>query len=278
MTDGLGDHDRSNRNAAIVLVVVIGVVLFAGVATINLAWRYLRSRPAAPRAEPTPPSVTVRTEETQASPTARSESTATAVAGGALAPASRAEWWRYQEATADEPRYSLPREMDRTEIDPQTLFVPARRLARLLEPEAELSNDEAFSTRMPVRGGTVDLSNEGGLVFEYRYPLSPEQAASRGTTFGAIVVRVEWTAMTASRAFPAGPIRPTRAAPPDPSCPAKRAWSLAVASGVPKDAVASLQYHDVSHNGAGPFVWSFGVDDHPELHRDIDGQSCELVK
>jgi hypothetical protein len=270
---------RANRSAAIVLVALLVAMILAGVGTIAVSWYYLARmarRHAATRSQPVPSS-TVRTRVRAPSDDVPIASGATpGVARDALGPASRAEWWRYLETDPEDPRWTMPPGIDRTRVDPQTLFEPARRLAQLLEPRAELTNTAPFSAHMPVRGGTVDLTQPGFLLITFSYDYrDATRPPGMDRVAGAILVRVEYGTLTASRSFSMGPPSAPLA---DPTCPVVRAWQTAVSSGVPDNAVASLLYYDGAPFFRGGAVWSFRVDGHDELRREIDAQTCSLVK
>ena len=274
MTDLPSDARGADRSAAIVLGCLLLASLLVAGGVIGGAWLYLSSRPPTPpRSSPTPtqqPDVVAPTSR----PTAAS--TRSGVSRGALGPASRADWGRYLDTTGEEPRWRLPPEIDRTRVDPQVLFAPARRLAQLLEQGAELSNAFPFSTHTPVRSGTVDLSKEGYLLFKFTFDyVDPTKAPGEDHVAGAITVRGEYGGLRAYRSVQAGP---RNAALPDPSCPATKAWQTAVDSGVPEGSVASLLYYDAAPFGINAAVWSFRVEGHPELRREVDAQTCALVK
>jgi hypothetical protein len=270
MTDSPTGASRANRSAAIVVVVLLAALVLGSVVVIAVSWRYLASRPSArPTATRSAP---VRAES--APPTA-----APAVRSAAPAP-RRAE--RPSSATghdAEERRWPLPPETDLTKVEPLSLFEPARRLARSFDPRAELAPGFPFTTYFAVRRGAVDLSGEGFMLFDYAWThTDASKPPGEDLVQGAVSVRYQEGALVAHRTSSMGD-ELSHGVLPDPTCPVAKAWQAAVASGVPETAVAKLLYYDDTPFGpGGPYVWSFRVDGHDELRREIDAQTCSLVK
>ena len=161
------------------------------------------------------------------------------------------------------------RTADPSAVDPQELVAQATELADRAEPHAVLVDIYAKF----VVGGAVDLSGEGSLTYRYEYKyLDATQPPGRDGVAGAVTISVRGGRLIVSQMTL--PVEmPAKAAKPEPICPVKKAWSVAVASGVPADAVASLGY---SWSGP-PFYWEFRVAGHPELDRKVDAATCNVA-
>jgi hypothetical protein len=273
MTELQTDARRSNRSAAIVVAVLLGALLLGAVVVIAVSWHYLASRPGA---RPTVASSAPGGAEPAlpaASPAVRSAKPAPP---RAKRPALAAG------AEGEEHRWPLPPEIDRTKVEPLSLFEPARRLARSFDPRAELAPGFPFVVYFPVRRGAVDVTASDVMHFmHFNYAwsyLDASKPPGEDLVRGAVSVRYVEGALVARKTSSMGD-EPSNEVLPDPTCPAARAWQAAVASGVPETAVAKLLYYDATPFGpGGPYVWSFRVDGHDELRREIDAQTCVLVK
>jgi hypothetical protein len=66
---------------------------------------------------------------------------------------------------------------------------------------------------------------------------------------------------------------------PDPNCTFSNAWRAAVASGVASNAIVDIYYRDgFGKSAERKVVWSVSVNGHPELSRQIDSATCEILK
>jgi len=167
-----------------------------------------------------------------------------------------------------------PEHVDVLEVYPQ-----ARALALRLQPEARLVSIIAFQ----VRRGTVDLTRDGRVSVEFDFKgLDAAKPPGEDKVERKVTVEIKGN-RAAARMRPSA----TRledhgflsGALPDPMCTTKKAWSTAVASGVPDDAVGTMHYYNNrTFSPASPAVWSLRVDGHDELRREIDGRTGALVK
>jgi hypothetical protein len=170
---------------------------------------------------------------------------------------------------------------DPAHVDPGELVAQARALALRADPHAVLT---AISINPAITGGVVDVrpgSSWGFYTFEYSYfdkskPVGKDKIEGMITISGAGPrFRVTRTSVTMRLHVPG--FDPAGA--PDPHCTLKSAWKAAVASGVPDSAVASVSYGEAWAGRTNrPFVWSFRVDGHQDLNREIHGATCAVVK
>ena len=170
---------------------------------------------------------------------------------------------------------------DPTHVDPGELVAQARALALRSEPHVVLTQ---ISLNPAITGGVVDVrpgTSWGFYTFEYSYfdksrPVGKDKIDGMITISGAgLRFRVTKTNVTMRLHIPG--FDPAGAL--DPRCSLQKAWQAAVKSGVPSDAVASASYVEAWPPGRGkPFVWSFRVDGHNDLNREIHGQTCAVVK
>jgi hypothetical protein len=170
---------------------------------------------------------------------------------------------------------------DPAHVDPGELVAQARTLALRTDPRAVLTQ---ISITPAITGGVVDVrpgSSWGFYTFEYSYfdksrPVGKDKIEGMITISGAGPrFRVTKTSITMRLHIPG--FDPAGA--PDPRCSMRSAWQAAVKSGVPSAAVASVTYVEAWPPGSGkPFVWSFRVDGHNELNREIHGATCAVVK
>jgi hypothetical protein len=161
---------------------------------------------------------------------------------------------------------------DLTRVDPQEIARQARAIALHEEPRAVLVGITAHGA---VTAGTVDIKGGGSVLFDYQYRYfeknRPPGADKVEGTLWVHAVRSRF----AVRHVPGAMLLSVRPDPaPEPRCSARSAWKAVVQSGVPENAVASLRYGE--RRGGEPFLWSFDVEGHPELARQVDGATCAL--
>jgi len=166
---------------------------------------------------------------------------------------------------------------DMTAVDVGALFSQARVVAEKLQTGAQLTGITAFEM---VRG-TADLTGEVRVLYKFEHAgQDPSQPPGKDTVERAIDVTAQHGKLRGvRRVWPAtqlnrfgGPLKP-------PACTSRRAWEAATNSGVPDDAVAMLHYYDnTPFEAGGPWVWSVRVSGHDDYRREIDGQTCALVK
>jgi hypothetical protein len=173
---------------------------------------------------------------------------------------------------------------DPAHVDAQEIAPQARALAVRVEPHAVLMR---FAIYPAVNGATMDLrprsTNPSGepapsllFTFEYLY-FDKTRPPGQDKVQGEILIRAQGMVFKIQRSDRALSLSRPKPPPPgpDPRCSARDAWRAAVKSGMPADAVASVSYEQEWPPGLDlPYVWSFRVDGHPELRREIDGMTC----
>ena len=152
----------------------------------------------------------------------------------------------------------IPRSHDAKHIDPVPIVADATRLAREVEPGAELVSIEAD----PVRAGWVDVSASGFVYFAFQYGLD-------GGKSGWVEVMVEERGLSTFRHS----IPPHGTPVPAPACSLRDAWKAVVQSGVPEGTTLSFEYR-ARPNGA---TWRAEAAGRPDLLREVDGASCKVV-
>ena len=173
---------------------------------------------------------------------------------------------------------------DLARVDPADVIRQSVAQANKIEPRAKLTGGHFTE----LHGGLMNLKREskGFVTFEYRWS-DPSKPAGKDIVEGSFYVNSakgafsEWAHHknrgTASnlrdedraKAFPL----------PLPKCTAAQAWAVAVKSGVPADAVATVFWDKVhSFRGDQQTQWSFRVEGHDEYRREIDAQTCKLLR
>lgn len=164
---------------------------------------------------------------------------------------------------------------DPTRVDPVEAWPVIQALAARIGPDAELLGISA-SDVTPAIGGKYDLT-KGFLVVNLDYqcnvPGAPPGADLRD---GMIHVVVKAGSVHAERM---GPVLQPMSVPRlhAPPCPASAAFAAAVAAGVPANAVARMVYAGGTIDGSRQAIWIVTVDGHPELRREVDGETCARV-
>jgi serine/threonine-protein kinase len=150
--------------------------------------------------------------------------------------------------------------VDPATVDPVAVYPSVRALAIGLHPEAALSGIDAEEH---VEGGVVDLAAGGSIHYTFEFP------AKDGESSGIVQVEVTRHGIAGSRF----PFVVTGKPVPEPGCEARQVWRAAVDSGLHPETRAELHYADEP----GRATWIVSVAHRPELRREIDGQSCQLV-
>lgn len=251
--------------------------------------RWARGRTSSPGSEPTPvmtapPSATVAPQVPSTPPEPPPEPSAVE------APTT----WTTPPLASDEPKsppssephvgfsgdleWEVPIEAaDMTAVDVGELYAQARTVAVRLQSDAKFTGITAFETTH----GKADLSGEGRVLYKFEsVTLDPTQPAGKDSVERAIDVTAQRGKLRgARRNWPASKLEHFGGALQPPVCTGSQVWAVAVKSGVPEDAVAMLLYYDdTPFRAGGPWVWSVRVAGHDELRREIDGQTCAMVK
>ncbi len=121
--------------------------------------------------------------------------------------------------------------------------------------------------------GRVDAGVADVRSLEFAFRVRPQNA--RPGDDAPRYLEIEYQAGRFEAEY-SGPEPHARASKP-PTCKLKDAWKAAVASGLAANAIASVDYADDANPSLGG-VWSFYVANHTEMHRYVDGQTCQVVK
>lgn len=169
---------------------------------------------------------------------------------------------------------------DLTRVDPVELLPQAREIALGNDKHAVLTR--IFATK-GVTAGTVDVSGDSGVTFEFEWLyLDKSRPPGSDKVENGLWIsarRGRFSVMELHHAFALSRPKERRPDPaPAPRCSARDAWKAAVRSGVPANAVASMRYEPAAFPpGPGPFAWTFRVEGHDELKREVDGTTCAIV-
>lgn len=189
-------------------------------------------------------------------------------------------------AQADEPYFRFPGTLewerpveaaDMTAVDLAALVPQARTIAEKLQPGAQFTGIVAFD----VTRGMADLTGAGRVLYELEYVgQDPEAPPEKDTIERTITVTAQGGKLVGRRRnIPAATLKHAGGAVEPPTCTSAAAWAVAVKSGVPDTAVATIHYEDhTPFKPGGPWVWSIRVAGHDEHRREIDGKTCAMVK
>ncbi|MSP25694.1 MAG: hypothetical protein EXR75_11120 [Myxococcales bacterium] len=170
-----------------------------------------------------------------------------------------------------------------TRVDPVDVIVQAVAQAKQSDPHAKLVGANFNGLTQ----GALDLTKgaaQAFVRFEYRW-LDASQPAGKDVNEGSFYFIMSPDGVLTEFGRHGGmamELRPGSrdegAFPlPTPRCTAQQAWKVAVESGVPNDAVATVHFDNTfTANPRKDTEWSFRVEGHDEYRREIDAQSCSL--
>lgn len=166
---------------------------------------------------------------------------------------------------------------DLAHVDPAALLPQARRIAIRIDEHATLTS---IFTRTGVRGGTVDLTGDGRVTYEFEWLyLDKSRPPGDDKVENGLWITAEhglFSVMELHHASALSRPKALRSEPgPDPRCSGRDAWKAAAGNGVPENAVASLRYAPAFLGG--PYVWDLRVEGHDDLRRYLDGATCAIV-
>lgn len=170
---------------------------------------------------------------------------------------------------------------DLTRVDPVEIIAQARKIAASEDENAILVSVYA---NHGVSAGTVDATGDDGVTFDFQWSyLDRAKPPGADKVEGGLWISARKGRFQIMRLSHATALMLQRERwpdpAPDPRCSARAAWKAALKSGVPENAVASMRYGAEFPGGPGkPYVWTFRVDGHPELTREIHGVSCQVMK
>ena len=165
-------------------------------------------------------------------------------------------------------------------VDPQAVIPQAKRLARRLAPGAVFGCITPVSVSRTLSQGLVDLRpGAAGSLVTINFLTPPAASARPGTDRGAHVeVKAKAGHLTAEREDAGADCTGPNGPAPEPSCSLTKAWSVAVAAGVPADALAGAYYgYTMAAGGVLHYVWGFDVAGHSEYSCGIDAQTCKML-
>ncbi len=173
---------------------------------------------------------------------------------------------------------------DLSKVDPAGVIRQSVALAKRIEPRSKVTGGH-FNE---LKGGLLDFKDAGkGFVsFEYRWSDS-SKPAGKDIVEGSFYVTSQKGAFSEwahhknrGTASNLSDDKRTKAFPlPLPKCTAAQAWAVAVKSGVPADAISIVHWDKVhSFRGDSQTQWSFRVEGHDEYRREIDAQTCKMLR
>ncbi len=152
--------------------------------------------------------------------------------------------------------------LDRVELGDLLKQTQAIALAR--QPNAKLTSLVGTETR----AGLVDATraNAATVMFEYKFADASKPAGKDVVQGRLLLVVGSGRVLTIEQPSYSATSEVLEA----PKCASTSAWASAVQSGVPSDAVAKFLLYDQA--------WSIRVEGHDEYRREIDAQTCKVVK
>ncbi|MBW2458786.1 MAG: hypothetical protein JRI68_30080 [Deltaproteobacteria bacterium] len=173
---------------------------------------------------------------------------------------------------------------DLSKVEPADVIRQSVALAKKIEPRSKVTGGHFDE----LKGGVMDLKgvSKGFVTFEYRWS-DPSKPAGKDVVEGSFYVNSakgafsEW-AHHKNRGT-ASNLRDEKRAKaypiPLPKCTVAQAWAVAVKSGVPADAISTVHWGKVRAFSADQRTqWSFRVEGHDEYRREIDAQTCKLLR
>jgi hypothetical protein len=146
---------------------------------------------------------------------------------------------------------------DPTRVDAQQAFPAVKQFVSARDPKLELVS---ITVGDHVRGGLADLKRGDRIVFDF---------VNRATS-AAVRVELEARGMRAvPTKMPAAPTPATQ-----PACSTETAWRVLNQSGALSNREASFSYKA----GAGRGVWTIVIADSPPITREVDGESCSVLR
>lgn len=159
-------------------------------------------------------------------------------------------------------------------IDLGDLVSQAKAVAAEVDPRLDLAAIHAEE----VVAGTIDVTARLGATYTFEYEgRDASQPPGKDEISMGLWVSArhgQLSKMRLPRAIHARPNGGIHVLPAP--CPSRKAWSAAVASGVPENAVAAFNY-GLDFGTRRP-VWDIVVRGHSELNRSIDAASCKLLQ
>lgn len=161
-------------------------------------------------------------------------------------------------------------------VDATELVGQARTIARRYDQNAVLI---AIRMHRGVVGGLVDVTSDDGVTFDFEWLYYDKaKPPGRDKVENALWVTARAGKFTVMETHAALSLRRSTDPGPDPQCTARAAWAAAVRAGLAENAVVSMGYAARFPGKPGqPYVWTFRVDGHDELRREIDGKTCGVA-
>jgi hypothetical protein len=159
-------------------------------------------------------------------------------------------------------------------VDASELVAKARTMALAQTRDPVLSSAVFFD----VVGGLVDtsLDNAGSISFDFA-STNANAPPGKDVSYAKLSVHVARGNMSGTTMPWGAPDRDRKLDVP--ACSSLAAWNVAVQSGVPQNAVATLHlYFNGAFSPKSPTVWSVRVEGHDEHRREIDARTCQMVK
>jgi hypothetical protein len=146
---------------------------------------------------------------------------------------------------------------DPTRVDAQQALPAVKQFVQKRDPKLELVS---ISVGDHVHGGLADLVRGDRIVFEFVNRAKSE----------SVRVDLEARGMRAQPSSFSAASLPAR----EPACSTEAAWRVLNQSGSLSNREASFKYKAVSGRG----VWTIVVADSPPMTRELDGESCSLIR
>jgi hypothetical protein len=170
---------------------------------------------------------------------------------------------------------------DPKHADVTDLLAQARTAIEKTRPGAKLTSCSFFD----LKGGTVDLEagrgdihHHGGFNFNYSVR-DPSKPPGQDVSAGMLVVALYYDEIHVVDTPTPAIVADMQGAIGNPKCSSRDAWASAVKSGMPPDAIATIHLQDHTvFTPASPLIWRFSVEGHTELDRDIDANTCAVLK
>jgi hypothetical protein len=165
---------------------------------------------------------------------------------------------------------------DLARVDIAGMYAQARHVAERLQQGAQFVGLVAFE----IRGGVANMAGESRVMYHFEFKgTDPSKPPGKDAIEYRIDVEAQQGVLTGSRRAWSASRLGHHGALEAPACNSAKMWQVAMGSGVPSNAVATIHFYDnTPFSPKSPAVWSVRVEGHDEHRREIDGKTCAVVK